>query len=215
MPYIYIDESGQFNKSKDGEYFVVGSFTVGDPRRTEKRFRSWHKEKFPRKMRNQPEVKFSDVNIQDELRIKTVQYIADLDVRIRYSYLKRKNIPEEFIHKGKIKAGELYTQIIGDTLEMYLPIADKEFRAFCDQRHLKGIKRSQFNSLLQAQLLPKMSKNTLIQIEMVDSTTSANIQIADWITGCIAHYLEDKKHGKIYFKILKNNIIGDGKELFS
>ena len=214
MSFIYIDESGQFKKSNDGEFFVVASFTVGDSKRTEKRFKSWLKEKFPKKMRSQPEIKFSDATIKDELRIKTIKFIANLDVIIRYSFLKRANIPEGYIRKEKIKSGELYTHIVGDVLEKYLPITDHEFRAFCDQRHVKGITKAKFKSILEAQIRPKLPKNTIIQIEMVDSTSSANIQIADWITGALAHYLEGKKNGKLYFDILKNNIIAEGNELF-
>jgi hypothetical protein len=214
MPYIYIDESGQFSKSKDGEYFVVGSFTVGEPRRTEKKFRSWQREKFPKRLRNQSEIKFSDINIDDNLRLKTLKNIAKMDVRIRYSFLKRKNIPSDFRKDEKIKSGLLYTHIIGATLESYLPISDCELRAFCDQRHLKGMKKSEFKETLRAQLLPQVPNGAAVEVEMLDSTTNANIQIADWITGALAHYLEGKPNGNKYYEILKNNIIEKGMELF-
>ncbi len=39
--YIFLDESGQFSKNDHEEYFVVGSFTVGDQKRTNKEFRKW------------------------------------------------------------------------------------------------------------------------------------------------------------------------------
>ena len=48
---------------------------------------------------------------------------------------------------------------------------------------------------------------------MIDSTNSANIQIADWITGAIAWGLEEKQLGKECAGTLKNNIL-EGKELF-
>lgn len=108
----------------------------------------------------------------------------------------------------------LYTNIIGETLEMFLPISDNEFRVFCDQRHLKGIKRSEFKQILRARLLPQLPQGSIVQIEMIDSTTNTNIQIADWISGALAWYLEGKKLGEEYFKILKNNILDEGKELF-
>lgn len=212
--YIFLDESGQFTKSGNGEYFVIGSFTIGDPRRTEKQFKAWHKLKFPKAMRGQPEIKFSDVKIGDELRLKTLRFIADLDVRINFSFLRRANIPVNYVQRDKIKGGELYTHIIGATLEMYLPITDHELRVFCDQRHLKGVKRPRFKAILEAQLLPQVPKNTIVQIEMVDSASSANIQVADWIAGALACYLEGKKNGKLCFDVLKNNVIGEGKELF-
>ena len=61
--FIFIDESGQFTKNSQGKYFVIGTFTVGNQRRTLKKFRMWQKTRFPRKMRDQNEIKFSDVGI--------------------------------------------------------------------------------------------------------------------------------------------------------
>lgn len=214
MPFIFIDESGQFTKRDHEQYFIVSSFTVGDPRRTEKRFRGWYRSKFPRRIRTQSEIKFSEVNIDNALRLRTLKYIADLDVRIRYSYLLRNNIPNNFKHKGKLETGFLYKSIITETLEMYLPIDEKEFRVFCDQRHLKGLSNSQFCNLLRTHLLPLLPKDSLVQIEMIDSTTNANIQIADWIAGALARYYEHKPLGEECFRILKNNILGEGRELF-
>ncbi len=215
MPYIFLDESGQFSKNKNEKYFVIGSFTVGTPRRTEKQFRGCQRRKFPKKLRYQPEIKFSEVNISDNLRLKTLKYISDLDVRIHYSFLLKQNIPDDYKKKKKLQSGLLYTNIIGETLEMYLPTTDKEFRVFCDERHLKGIKRSKFKEILIARLRPQLSKETIIQIEMLDSIKNFNIQIADWISGALAWYLEDKKLGKECYQILKNNLIGEGKELFT
>lgn len=215
MPYIFLDETGQFTKHRNGKYFIVGSFTVGDPRRTHKRFRSWCKSRFPQKLRNLPEIKFTNTAIDEKLRLKTLQYIAKLDVRIRYVYLLKQNIPEDYHKKGKLKSGHLYTSIIGELLEEYLPTADLSFHAFCDQRHLKGIKRSEFKKILKVRLSPKLSKNTIIGIEMIDSMKDGNIQIADWISGALARYLEKKELGEECYAILQNNILKNGaKELF-
>lgn len=207
MAHIFLDESGQFTKHDNEQYFVVGSFMTGDCRRTEKRFKSWHSSKFPKKFRNQPEIKFSEVKISDELRLKTLKMISNLDVRINYTFLKRENIPEEYHKNGKLNTGILYTQVVGKTLELYTPTSDPEFRVFCDQRHLKGIKRSEFKELISARLLPLLPKGAIIQIEMIDSTTDANIQIADWISGSLARYHEKKELGSECFDILGNNII--------
>jgi len=49
---------------------------------------------------------------------------------------------------------------------------------------------------------------------MIDSTTNCNIQIADWISGALAWFLEEKNLGKECYQVLKNNLLGDGKELF-
>ncbi len=89
--YIFLDESGQFAKHDHEEYFIVGSFTVGDQRRTGKAFHAWFHTKFPRKMRTQSEIKWSAGGIDDDLRLRTLKYIAKLDVRIRYGFLLRKN----------------------------------------------------------------------------------------------------------------------------
>lgn len=97
MAYMFLDESGQFTKHNNEKFFVVGSFIVGDPRRTEKQFRGWQREKFPKKLRHQPEIKFSEVKIKENLRLRTLKFIADLDVRINYSFLSRKNIPADYV----------------------------------------------------------------------------------------------------------------------
>lgn len=212
--YIFLDESGQFTKNNNEQYFVVASFTVGEPRRTEKAMRKWYKTKFPKKMNNQSEIKFSDKKISDSVRFKTLKFISNLDVRINYAYLLRKNIPVDFYHKDKLLSGHLYTHIIGELLEMYLPTNDLEFRAFCDQRHLKGITRSEFKRSLKAHMLPQLPAGAIVEIEMIDSVSNANIQIVDWIVGALAASLENKKFGNECKNIFNNNILGKGKELF-
>ena len=67
--YIFLDESGNFTKHNHEEYFVIGSFTVGDPKRTSKDFRAFYKKHFPRKMKNQAEIKWSATGISDKLRL--------------------------------------------------------------------------------------------------------------------------------------------------
>jgi hypothetical protein len=214
MAYIFLDESGQFNPRNGERFFVVASFLVGNSRRTEKEFAVWQKSRFPKKLRSQSEIKFSEIKIDDKLRIKTLKLISSLDVRVRYSYLLKNNIPRDYIKKGQLQSGLLYTNIIGDLLELYLPCTDKEFRVFCDQRHLKGLKRSEFKKILISRLLPQLSRDTIIQIEMIDSAGNKNIQIADWISGAIARYLENKKLGKDCYLAIANNILGEGRELF-
>lgn len=212
--YIYLDESGQFTKHNHEEYFVVASFTVGDPHRTAKQFRSWIRTKFPRKMRTQSEVKWSATGIDPNLRLRTLRHIAKLDVRIRYAYLLRENIPDHYRKKDRIDSGLLYTNVIGESLELYLPADEDRFLVFCDRRHLKGMTSAEFRKILEARLRPQTSPRTLIQVSMVDSTEDANIQIADWIAGALARYLEKGPQGNEYFSVLKNNILGEGKELF-
>lgn len=213
--HIFLDESGNFKKHDHQEYFVIGSFTVGDQRRTDKAIRKWFHTKFPRVMRNQSEIKWSATGLSDDLRVRTIRHIAKLDVRIKYGFLLRNNIPSHFINKkNKIDAGILYTNIVGEVLEQYLPTDDKEIHIFCDQRHLKGMTRQQFESAIGAHLLPFCSDGTLIQVEMIDSTSNGNMQIVDWISGALARYLEKGNLGEEYFKILKNNFTSEGKEFF-
>ena len=213
--YIFLDESGQFVDHNNKKYFIVGSFIVGDQKRTDKAMQSWFHTRFPRKMRNQAEIKWSASGIKNELRLRTIKYIAKLDVRIRYGYLSHKNIPSDYRKKDKIESGILYTTIIGEILEKYLPTDEKEIYIFCDRRSLKGVTKKEFEARIRGHLLPLCLANTIVQVEMIDSTSNANIQIADWISGAISYYLEEDILGKEYYKILKNNFLDDGIEFFS
>lgn len=213
--YIFLDESGQFTKHNHENYFVVGTFTVGEQRRTDKAMRSWFRSKFPRKMRTQSEIKWSANNIDDSLRLRTLKHIAKLDIRIRYGYLLRKNIPISYCKKGKIESGILYTNIIGEILEKYVPTDDKNLHILCDKRSLKGMTKKQFESAIAGKLLPLCSPGTTVRVEMIDSTTNANIQIADWISGALARYLENRPLGEDFYKILKNNLLDPGIKFFA
>ena len=214
MAYIYLDESGQFAKHDHEQYFIIGSFTVGDPRRTAKAFRSWCATRFPKRMRNQSEIKWSATGIKDELRLRTLKYISKLDVRIRYAYILKRNIPEKFKKEDKLKDGLLYTNIVGEVLEMYAPSVDPDFRIFCDKRKLSGMTTGEFKKAIEARMLPNLPKGVAFQIETVDSSTNTNIQISDWISGALARSLEKGKFGQECYAILRGNILGEGKELF-
>lgn len=215
MAYIFLDESGQFTKRDHGDYFVVGTFTVGDQRRTDKAVRSWFHTRFPRKMRNQSEIKWSSKGISDDLRLRTLKHIAKLDVRIRYGYLLRKNIPSSYRKKGKIESGILYTNVIGEVLKKYIPTEEKEIHIFCDRRSLKGMTKKEFESAIAGRLLPLCAPGTIVQVEMIDSTANGNIQIADWVSGALAHYLEKGPLGDECYRILKNNLLDSGMEFFT
>lgn len=213
--YIFLDESGDFTKHNHEEYFVIASFIVGDQRRTDKAFRSWFHTKFPKKMRNQSEIKWSATGIDDSLRLRTLKYIASLDVRIRYGFLRRMNIPASYRNKrNAIDSGALYTNIVGEVLEKYLPTDDTEIHIFCDRRSLKGMTKRQFELAIRARLLPDCVPGTLIQVEMIDSTTNANIQIADWIAGAFTRHLEKGRLDDECFRVLKNNLLSQGQEFF-
>lgn len=214
--YIFLDESGNFTKHNHEQYFVVATFTVGEQRRTDKATRSWFRSKFPRRMRFQSEIKWSAAGIDEALRLRTLKHIARLDVRVRYGYLLRKNIPATYrTKKQKIDSGVLYTNIVGDILEQYLPQDDLLVHVFCDRRSLKGMKKGEFEEAIIARLAPHCAPGTLVQVEMVDSTANANMQIVDWIAGALARYHEAGPSGDEYYKALKNNLLAEGQEFFA
>lgn len=212
--FIYLDESGNLTKN-NGKYFIVGSFTVGDPKRIAKAFRKWQKSKFPRKLKRQAEVKFSNSSLDDKLRLSTLKFLAKEDVRIFYTFLKKRNIPKEYLKKGKVhETGLLYVEIVASTLELYKPHTDPELRIIRDQRTLKGVNVGMFEEILTTRLLPKLPAKVLFRIQAVDSTSTVNVQVADWICGALARYYEGKTMGEEFYGALKTNIVQE-KELFS
>lgn len=72
----------------------------------------------------------------------------------------------------------------------------------------------EFEQAIIARLLPLCSSDTVIQVQMIDSTANANMQIADWIAGAIGRHLEKRPLGEECYMILKNNIVGEHKEFF-
>ena len=212
--FTYLDESGILTKG-DGRYFIVATYTVGDARKITKAFRKWQKTKFPKKLRRQAELKFNDSHIDDKLRLKTLQHFAKQDIRIFYTFLKKKNIPQEYHKKGKVtETGLLYTEVVKATLELYMPVTESSFTVVRDQRTLKGVTVNAFNDTLTASLLPKLPAKVLFQVQAVDSTTNPLIQVADWISGALARFHEGKPMGEDFYSVIKGNIV-QGKELFS
>lgn len=211
---IYLDESGTITES-NGKYFIVGSFTVGDPRRISKAFRKWQKGKFPKRLKGQAEVKFSNSSLDDKLRLNTLKLLAKEDIRIFYTFLKKQNIPKEYKKKGKVhETGFLYVEIVASTLELYMPHTDPELRVIRDKRTLKGVTAGMFDEILTTRLLPKLPAKVLFRTQAVDSTSNINVQIADWVCGALARYYEGKTMGEEFYATLKNNIVQE-KELFS
>ncbi len=214
--FVYLDESGSFGQNKD-KFFIVGSYTVGDPRRIAKAYRRWQKRKFPRKLRVLSEVKFNESSLTDDLRLKTISFLASQDIRIFYTYLNKTNIPEDYRAGHKVdssKTGLLYAQIIGETLELYLPSPSKEFRVFRDVRPLKGISKSEFDRLVESRVIPQLPALALFQLKAVDSSVYPQIQVADWVCGALARYHEGKENGRKFYHLLKNNIVEET-ELFA
>ncbi len=212
--YIYLDESGNLT-GKNSQYFIVGTFTVGEPRRIVKAFRKWQKSKFPKKLRGQSEVKFNNSHLSDEIRFKTLKFLVKQDIRIFYSFLNKKNIPQEYRKKGKVhETGSLYAEVVSSTLELYLPATENEFRVIRDQKTLKAMTVSEFDEYLKTRMLPKLPARINFRIQAVDSTGNLAVQVADWICGALARFYEEKAEGKEFYETLKKNIVGE-KELFS
>ena len=93
----------------------------------------------------------------------------------------------------------------------------KEFRKWQKSKFPKLLKNKsevKFNEALKTRLLPKLPANVLVQIETVDSTSSPQVQVADWLCGALGRYYEEKKFGKEFFNILKPTLVR-GEELFS
>lgn len=214
MPTIFVDESGSFTQCAGQDYFVIASFTVGDPRRTAKEFRKWQRNKFPREKKFQAEAKFSDSGLSDTLRLETLRRISALDVRIHIGYVHCDRISRDYVRHAKVQQGILYAQMLGVVLETYFPTSEGRVMVLCDQRKLKGLTKSAFQSQLVARLVSIAPAGTSVDVRQVDSTTDANIQIADWIAGAFAASLNKKRLGKEYLEILKANIIGEPIEMF-
>lgn len=212
--FVYLDESGNLTKG-NGKHFIVATFTVGNPQRIANAFRRWQHSKFPKKLRDQSEVKFNDSHLNDDIRKKTIIYLAKQDIRIFYTYLKITNIPKEYRKKGKVhESGLLYAEIVRATLELYLPLTEQHFIIIRDKRTLKGMSPKDFHERLKLSLLPKLPPKVMFHTQAVDSTTSPKVQIADWVCGALGRYLEKKESGDLFYSFLKNNIVKE-KELFS
>jgi hypothetical protein len=180
-----------------------------------KAFRKWQHSKFPRKLRDQTEVKFNDPHLTDDLRLKTIAFLCRQDVRIFYTYLKIGNIPEKFRKRGVVhETGLLYTEIVAATLDLYLPVTEREFVVIRDERSLKGVRKSQFDEMIKVSLLPHLPAQTVPQIHAVSSVSNVPVQVADWLCGALARYHEQKSEGEALHQQLRNNIVQE-KELFS
>lgn len=98
--FIFLDESGNFSGDRD-DYFIVGGFVTGTPRRTAKEFRKWQHKKFPKKLRRKNEVKFSDTGLNDEMRLKTLAYFLN-KIFVFFILFLKKRISRRHIEIKKV-----------------------------------------------------------------------------------------------------------------
>ncbi len=205
--HIFLDESGNFTGGKD-ECFIVGGFATSDQRATAKAFRKWQKTKFAdKRLRYRNEVKFSDMRLSNKLRAQTLQHLERQNIRIFYALLKTANIPPEYKKKGSIETGKLYTQLVAHTLGLLLPSTETEFTVMVDHRHLKKMRREEFQETIKANILFELPKGAVVRIDMVDSSTNPNIQIADWICGALYRHHSNRPSGEEFYRILRGSIV--------
>ncbi len=204
--YIFLDESGQLNKNSKERYFVIGSFSVKDPRKTSKAFRNWINSKFPKKIRNQVEVKWSQAGIDKYLRLKTIKFLSSLEIEIVFGYVLKKNIPFKYFKNNKLQSGYLYTYLASLVLEQYFPVNSGSLSIYCDARSLSKMSKKDFNYYISTHLQNLTHKNMKIDVQMIDSTSNINIQIADWLCGAMFKTLEQNALGHEYYNLLKNCI---------
>lgn len=212
--HIFIDESGQLSRNGDENYFVIAAFAVDDFRRTEKAFKAWCGSRFPKRMQRQPEIKWSSSGMDESLRLRTLKFISGLGIQIRYVYLLNKNIPNTYNGGNKFKEGLLYSDIVKSLIDLFLPTDNSEIHIFCDQRRLQGMTSSAFIEKTKNHLIDMVYSKTKIQVDILDSTNSSNIQIADWIAGAVWKYKESKEGAQKYFDILSLSKLFKGKEIF-
>lgn len=209
---ILIDETGNLTGGPN-KYFIVGSYATNHPKQIHNAYRRFQKSKFPRVLKHLTEVKFTNRALTDKLRLNLLTELMRQDIRIFYTYFLTKNIPLKYRKKQRIvKPGLLYTQVVGDTLELYLPTAEREFRVLRDHRALGGMSKEEFKEIIETRLLPQLPKGAICSIQPLGSENSI-IQVADWICGALARYYEKKRNGKKFYTVLKNSIV-KGEELF-
>ena len=81
----------------------------------------------------------------------------------------------EYWRDTKLRGGLLYTNIVGELIDTFLPSTDLDFRVFCDRRQLRGIKFIDFRENIRGRILAKVPAKAIVQVEMIDSSTSPNI----------------------------------------
>lgn len=116
--YIFIDESGHISTSNTDTVFVLGSFATNEYINIEKKIKSWFYNKYPKKFRSQSEIKWSS-DIKDDLRLKTLKYITNLNIDISYAYLTKKDIYKHYSKNKKIYIEKLYIDLLINLLKQY------------------------------------------------------------------------------------------------
>ena len=198
--YLFLDEAGNFRGNRD-RYFVLALFVTRYPRATKKCFVRAKQAKLPRKYRHYTEIKFSDRVIPSRFKKHVLRQLVKEDVRIYTLLFDKRNIPDELRQQGE---GLTYCHLVGQLLEL-CPLAESEaIHLFMDRRKLKGLTREEFNLDLKTHLLPQLRKGTSFDIQHVDSTTSVNIQLADFVSGAIFQRYE--RGNSEYYDIIAEKI---------
>ncbi len=186
--YIFIDESGHISTSNTDTVFVLGSFATNEYINIEKKIKSWFYNKYLKKFRSQSEIKWSS-DIKEDLRLKTLKYIRNLNIDISYAYLTKKDIYKHYSKNKKIYTEKLYIDLLINLLKQYNLENKINIYIYCDRWRLKNMTINQFKESIKLKLSDICKIGTIINIEMIDSTTSLSIQVADWIAGAMYRFL--------------------------
>jgi hypothetical protein len=98
--------------------------------------------------------------------------------------------------------------------ETMVGLTEQQFVVIRDKRTLKGMSPTEFHERLKLSLLPKLPPKTMFNVQAVDSTSSPQVQVADWVCGAFGRFYEQKPEGQAFYEKLQKNIV-EKKELFS
>lgn len=187
--HIYIDESGQLSFNSKEHFFVVAGFSTYNQKEIQKKMKIWFQTKFPKKIRMQSEIKWTD-RIDDDLRIKTLMFMKKLDITIIFKFITKEILIKQYSTHRRFDPSKIYIDLLLEVL-LNCNLNNNNFIYIrCDRRPMKNVTSQEFTEIIRKDLYEIVKLSTIIDVEMIDSTTSMGIQIADWIAGSIIRYLE-------------------------
>lgn len=174
--YIYIDESGDFGlQKKSSKYFLIALVSSKDSRQFDIFVRRVKSKKLSKKERKLSEIKSSLAS--KTFREYFYSHLNKLDFKIVAVSLDKKKIPSQL----RKEEGIIYLQMIEQGLVPLVKQKSDKFLITIDRRHYKKMPKEAFNIALKEFLLVTKHLKVPIAIHQVDSTTSRNIQFADFI----------------------------------
>ena len=207
--YYFFDESGQMSFKTEESIFVVAGFYTDNPKEIQKKMKIWFQTKFPRNMKILSEIKWT-AKISDELRISTLTCLKNLDISIIFKFITKEELIKRYFTFRKFDSTNVYTELLLEILHQHISSDTNTVYIFCDRRPLYNITSIDFIGMICRDLKKRVGTKIRIEMEMIDSTTSTGIQIADWIAGAIARYVEKghlwKEIGQIFELDIKKSV---------